>query len=98
MMVVQQSAYSNYIFLFLIPLVFYVVNWNNKKQVGYLLVFNILCVVHPSYWWRLDMPKYLAPSDIWVSASSVLDYLMQVSIVILTGYFVWLAASKKVVS
>ena len=98
MMVVQQSAYSNYIFLFLIPLVFYVIDWQNKKQVGYLLVFNILCVVHPSAWWRLDMPRYLAPSGIWASTSSLLDYLMQLSIVVLTGYFVWLAASRKVVS
>ena len=97
MMAVQQSAYSNYIFLFLMPLVFYVVDWRDKKQVGYLLVFNILCVVEASYWWRLGMPKYFAPADIWVSASSLLDYVMQLSIVALTGYFVWLAATKKVV-
>lgn len=92
MMAVQQSAYSNYIFLFLLPLVFCIVDWRDKKQVGYLLAFNILCVVEASYWWRLGMPKYLAPSDIWISASSVLDYFMQLSIVVLTGYFVWLAA------
>ncbi|MPR33506.1 hypothetical protein [Salmonirosea aquatica] len=98
MMVVQQSAYSNYIFLFLIPLVFYVVDWRDKKQVGYLLLFNILCVVEASYWWRLGMPKYLTPADIWASSSSVLDYVIQVVIVVLTGYFVWLAATKKVVS
>lgn len=93
MMVIQQSAYSNYIFLFLIPLVFYVVDWENKKQVGLLLLFNFLCVVHPSYWWRLGMPKYLQPSDIWTSGAFVLDYLMQVAIVGLAGYFVWLASS-----
>ena len=98
MMAVQQSAYSNYIFLFLMPLVFCIIDWQNKKQVGYLLAFNILCVVEASYWWRLGMPRYLAPADIWASASSMLDYLMQLSIVILTGYFVWLAATKKVVS
>jgi len=95
MMVVQQSAYSNYIFLFLIPLVFFVIDWRNKKQVTLLLAFNLLCVVHPSYWWRLDMPKYLAPSDIWASPSSLLDYAMQLAIVLLTGYFVWLAVTLR---
>jgi hypothetical protein len=98
MMAVQQSAYSNYIFLFLIPLVFNVINWKDKKQVGLLLLFNLLCVVHPSYWWRLGMPKYLVPSDIWASGASLLDYLMQLGIVLLTGYFVWLAAAKKKLS
>lgn len=95
MMVIQQSAYSNYIFLFLIPLVFYVVDWHNKKQVGLLLLFNLLCVVHPSYWWRLGMPKYLAPGDIWSSPALTLDYLMQVAIVVLTGYFVRLAVTDN---
>ncbi|TDB60877.1 hypothetical protein [Arundinibacter roseus] len=91
MMVVQQSAYSNYIFLFLIPLLFVVIDWRNRTQVGLLLVFNILCVVHPSYWWRLGMPKYLTPADIVASGAAILDYLMQVAIVALTIYFVRLA-------
>ena len=95
MMVIQQSAYSNYIFLFLIPLVFYIIDWNNKKQVFLLIVFNILCVVHPSFWWRLGMPRYLSPADIAASGDSVIDYLIQVSIIILTGNFVWLAFPKK---
>lgn len=98
MMVIQQSAYSNYIFLFLIPLVFYVIDWSNRKQILLLLIFNILCVVHPSYWWRLGMPRYLRPSDITASGDSIIDYLIQVSIIILTGYFVWLAFPKKEVS
>ncbi len=92
MMAVQQSAYSNYIFLFLMPLVFCIIDWRDKKQVGYLLAFNMLCVVEASYWWRLGMPKYLAPTDIWDSAASLLDYFMQLCIVVLTGYFVWLSA------
>ncbi len=95
MMIVQQSAYSNYIFLFLIPLVFVVIDWRDKKQVALLLAFNLLCVVHPSYWWRLDMPKYLAPADIWASPAYLLDYGMQVAIVGLTGFFVWLAAKER---
>ena len=95
MMVVQQSAYSNYIFLFLIPLVFYVIDWSSKKQTFLLLIFNILCVIHPSYWWRLGMVKYLQPSDIVAKTGFTIDYLMQVAIIILSGYFVWLAFPKK---
>jgi hypothetical protein len=95
MMIVQQSAYSNYIFLFLIPLVFYVIDWNNKTQVALLFIFNLLCVVHPSYWWRLGMPCYMTPSDMAASSELLLDYVMQTAIVVLTGYFIWLAFPKK---
>lgn len=95
MMIVQQSAYSNYIFLFLIPLVFYVIDWNNKTQVALLFIFNLLCVVHPSYWWRLGMPCYMTPSDPAASPELLLDYAMQTAIVALTGYFIWLAFPKK---
>ncbi len=95
MMIVQQSAYSNYIFLFLLPLVFYVIDWKNKTQITILFVFNLLCVVHPSFWWRLGMPCYMTPSDTAASTDLLIDYAMQVAIVALTGYFIWLAFPKK---
>ena len=95
MMIVQQSAYSNYIFLFLLPLVFYVIDWKNKTQITILFVFNLLCVVHPSCWWRLGMPCYMTPSDPTASSELLIDYLMQTAIVILTGYFIWLAFPKR---
>jgi len=95
MMIVQQSAYSNYIFLFLIPLVFYIINWKNRTQIILFLLFNVLCVVHPSYWWRLGMPCYMIPSDTFASSELLIDYLMQSGIVVLTGYFIWLAFPKK---
>jgi hypothetical protein len=95
MMIVQQSAYSNYIFLFLIPLVFYIIDWKSSLQVILLVIFNVLCVVHPSLWWRLGMPCYMTPSDTTASLQLLIDYLMQVCIVGLTGYFVWLAFPRK---
>ena len=95
MMIVQQSAYSNYIFLFLLPLVFYVIDWKSRTQVTILFVFNLLCVVHPSYWWRLGMPCYMTPSDTAASSELLIDYAMQTAIVVLTGYFIWLAFPKK---
>ncbi|PWJ56658.1 hypothetical protein CLV98_111152 [Dyadobacter jejuensis] len=91
MMIVQQSAYSNYIFLFLIPLMYGVVDWTSKKQVALLLIYNILCVVHPSIWWRLDMPKYHSLNDIVATQTSLMDYSLQLCIIVLTGYFIRLA-------
>jgi hypothetical protein len=95
MMIVQQSAYSNYIFVFLIPLVFYIIDWNSRKQIVLLLIFNVLCVVHPSYWWRLGMPCYLDPSHITASRELLIDYSMQAGIVVLAAYFAWLAFPKR---
>ncbi|NIJ56092.1 hypothetical protein [Dyadobacter arcticus] len=95
MMIVQQSAYSNYIFLFLLPLVFDVIDWKNKKQVILIFIFNLLCVIHPSFWWRLGMPCYMVLSDTWASSQLLLDYSMQLAIVILTGYFIWLSFPKR---
>ena len=87
-----------YIFLFLFPLVFYIINWKDKTQVGVLLLYNLLCVVHPSYWWRMDMPKSLAPADVFASSALVVDYLMQAGIVGLTIYFIWLSFPKREVA
>ncbi|QRR02901.1 hypothetical protein [Dyadobacter sandarakinus] len=91
MMIVQQSAYSNYIFIFLIPLVLHIINWKNRTEVGLLLIYNVLCVVQPSFWWRLGMPCYLAPADLFSSWQLAVDYAMQILIVLLTIYFIWLA-------
>ncbi len=91
LMVVQQSAYGNYIFFFLLPLVLIIVDWRDRWQVTLLLAFNVLCVVHPSYWWRMGNPKYLQPSDIWASGATLLDYAMQLSLVALAAYFIFLA-------
>jgi hypothetical protein len=95
MMIVQQSAYSNYIFLFLIPLVFDVIKWRSKTQVTLFFIFNLLCVVHPSFWWRLGMPCYMTPADTFASSDLLIDYAMQVSIVLLTAYFIWLAFPRS---
>lgn len=95
MMVVQQSAYSNYLFLFLPPLLFAVVDWDKKRDIVLFLLFNILCVVHPSFWWRMGNPEYFSPADIFASGLRTLDYAMQLSIVLLTFYWVGRAAGRK---
>lgn len=88
MMIVQQTAYSNYVFLFLLPLALYILDWSDQRQVILLALYNVLCVIHPSLWWRLGMPKYSTPADIWQSSLHILDYLMQVAVVVMTVFLI----------
>lgn len=94
MMLVQQSAYSNYIFIFLLPLVFVWIDFKNPKEIAWLLIFNVLSVVHPSLWWRLERPYYRSPADVFAQPIFVLDYLLQVGIVACTIYFIQLVWRK----
>ncbi len=96
LMIVQQSAYSNYIFIFLLPFTLVLTGFRNRKLVAALLIYNILCTVHPSFWWRSGMPKYYSPADIFRNAASVADYFMQLSIVLLTaGLIVYTLKSDR---
>lgn len=88
MMIVQQSAYSGYLYLFLMPLVFYIMDWNNRRQVMLLFLYNLLCILHPTLWWRSGLPKYYSIGDIFSSSASLFDYLIQAAIVGLTIYFI----------
>jgi hypothetical protein len=96
MMAVQQSAYSNYIFIFLLPLTFIWIDFNNRKEAAYFLIFNALCAIHPSLWWRLKSPIYREPSAIFIDTAHTADYLLQVGVVGGTFYFVWLVWKKAV--
>lgn len=96
MMIAQQSAYSNYIFLFLLPYVFQWLNFADRKEVGLFLLFNCLCVIHPSLWWRLKSPYYHTISEVFAQPIYILDYTLQLGIVLLTFYFlrqVWQKAT-----
>ena len=96
MMIAQQSAYSNYIFLFLLPYVFQWLNFSDRKEVGLFLLFNCLCVIHPSLWWRLKSPYYHTISEVFAQPIYILDYALQLGIVLLTFYFlrqVWQKAT-----
>ncbi len=84
LMIVQQSAYSNYIFIFLLPFTLLLTGFNNRKQVAVLVIYNIVCTVHPSFWWRSGMPKYNSPADVFRDINSVTDYFLQLSIIVLT--------------
>jgi len=96
MMVIQQSAYSSYIFIFLLPLSLVWIDYSNKKEVLILLIYNVVSAVHPSLWWRLQQPKYNAISEVFKAPIFVLDYALQLAVVLCTLYFlrlVWQKAS-----
>ncbi|WP_028666997.1 hypothetical protein [Runella zeae] len=95
MMVAQQSAYSNYIFIFLLPLTFIWVDFRNRREVIWFLIFNALSIVQPSLWWRLKSPYYRVPSDIWAQPLYLLDYAMQIGVVICTFYFLRMVWQKS---
>ena len=94
MMVAQQSAYSNYIFIFLLPLTFIWIDFKSPKEVAIFLLFNAFCVVQPSLWWRLRSPIYRNPAAIFTDFAHTADYLLQVGIVAGTIYFVALVYKK----
>jgi hypothetical protein len=89
MMIVQQSAYSHYIYIFLMPLVFSMIDFKSIKEVLILLVFNITSVVQPSLWWLMGQPIYKKPSDIFSRIDYTADYVMQVVIVACVVYYIY---------
>lgn len=95
MMVVQQSAYSSYIFIFLLPLTFVWIDFRNRREVVMFLIFNVLSVVHPSVWWRLKSPYYHSPAEIFAQPIFVLDYALQVGVVVCTLYFLRMVWKKS---
>ena len=89
MMIVQQSAYSNYIFIFLMPLVFTLLDTEKLSELLILLLFNVATVIQPSIWWRYNMPQYKKPADIFARPEFIIDYTMQVVIVGCVVYYIY---------
>lgn len=88
LMIVQQSAYSNYLFIFLLPLTLAFLDFGNRKVVLLFFLYNVVCTIHPSYWWRAGMPKYYQPADVFSGSTALIDYSLQLTIIILTLYFI----------
>ncbi len=90
LMVVHKSSFGNYVFIYALPLMTLIPDWNNARPVAILLVLNVMAAVHPSVWWRLGAPIYTDPAMINTKKYAV-EYCMEIMIVASVGYFVWLA-------
>jgi hypothetical protein len=89
-MLVLRSSYANYAFALALPL--WVLVWpahrRDRMLLGVVLVFNVLCTIQPSLWWRLDRPFYRL-ADLTRPAYGA-EYLLQVGIVACLVYLlVW---------
>lgn len=62
--VVQHNAIGNYAYLFMLPLVFTMVDFRDRWSCFVLLAFNMAAAIHPSFWWRLGRPFYYGFSQI----------------------------------
>lgn len=86
-MLLVRSAYANYIFAFLMPLLAArIINFSSRREVAVLLVFNILCIIQPSLWWRLGQPFYRL-TDL-ARPAFLLEYLLEAGIVAGLLYFI----------
>ncbi|GAA4405308.1 hypothetical protein GCM10023187_23520 [Nibrella viscosa] len=92
-MVVHKSSFSNYAFIYMLPLVFSVIDLTDSRQVGALLVLNALAAIQPSLWWSLDTPLFTNPAML-MQGQNLLEYSMEVCIVLSVAYFVWLAYTR----
>ena len=86
MMVIQQSAYANYLFIFLLPLVFVLPEVDGGRRVGWLLLFNLACAMHPSLWWRQNQPLHTAPGAIFANVGYAVEYVVGATVVGCTLY------------
>ena len=90
MMFIHKSSLGNYTFIYLLPLLFVLIKWENRWQVLMLLVLNFLVTIQPSFWWSLGTPLFVRLS-LLTDVRYLTEYLMEVGIVLSIGYFVWLA-------
>ncbi|MFD1141655.1 hypothetical protein ACFQ4C_11075 [Larkinella insperata] len=92
MTVVQKNAIANYAYLFMLPLVFQMLDFRNRTGLVLLIVFNILAAVQPSFWWRIGQPYYQSVGEILSRPDYTLDYGMELFIV---GYFLYLVVKAQ---
>jgi len=89
LMFFHKSSFSNYAFIFLMPLLLQVIDLKSIPQLVALLLFNFAVVVHPTYWWGLGNPIFTRWKDLTTTAN-MLDYLLELTVVGCLGYFLTL--------
>lgn len=89
--VVQHNAISNYAYLFMLPLVFSLVDFRDRWSCFWLIGFNVAAAIHPSFWWRIGQPFYYKFSQL-NQPNYWLDYGLEVFLVIGFAYIAFRAA------
>lgn len=89
-MLVQPSAMAYYLFLILIVLVFELTELTSARQVGLLLLINLLVIVQPFVYVYLGQPRFdqfSALTDSW----NWLEYALEIAFVACVTGYVWRA-------
>lgn len=80
MMIVQQSSLSNYAFIFLMPMLFSLIDITDRNTRVILLLFNLAVVIQPPIWWGLNMPLFHHLSDLFVPIHGV-EYILEITVI-----------------
>lgn len=86
MTVVQQNAISNYAYLFMLPLIFTLVNFQRTGWCVGLVGFNALAAIHPSLWWRTGQPYYRQVSEL-LQPLPFLEYSVEILLTLGFTYY-----------
>lgn len=78
--VLQHNAISTYAYLFMLPFVFSMLNFEKRWTCYGLILFNAAAAVHPSFWWRIGQPFYYSFSQL-IKPIYLTDYIMEVFLV-----------------
>ena len=65
-------------------------DWKKARPIAILLVLNVLAALHPAVGGQLGAPIYSDPTML-STGQHIVEYLMEIGIVVSVGYFVWFA-------
>ena len=89
MTIFQLSAPGYYSFCYLIPVVFFIIDWNSKKDVAIFMLLNVILIIQPFIFTYLNSPNYDLLSDIIASPLHIVEYSLQVVNVVIFGWLLW---------
>ncbi|MHA8050987.1 hypothetical protein V7S79_07710 [Aquirufa sp. ROCK-SH2] len=92
LMIIQQSSYANYAYVFILPLIFYI-EFDSFLERSFFLGLNILLVIQPAIWWRNGLPYINSYVDLMNPIKLIL-FLMEIYI-LLGLFWIMLKVDKK---
>ncbi|MFY7890182.1 MAG: hypothetical protein ACOVOW_14805 [Spirosomataceae bacterium] len=91
MMLFQIGSYANYVFIYAMPLLIALTNFNDKKAIITTFFINAVAVVQASLWFRTGKP-FFHFSD-FTKTAFILEYSLE--IILLVGVVYWLKMAFK---